>query len=238
MKNDFFSDEYFTYTVVNGRARLCSYHGFDMVLTIPKTLGGYAVSCIGWGAFLQCKTLVKVVIPNSVMSIDGSAFYGCKKLRWVEIPDSVINIGEMAFGKCLRLADIKISETHPVYSFFEGALFNKVSGTLLSYFGGKGLLTYVVPDFVTSIAHGAFLECSTLREVVISDSVCIIESMAFYGCRRLKRVLFGSSVTSIGRGAFCECRKLRKVRLPVSVVRVGQKAFRRGGWVILMHMIL
>lgn len=221
MEYDFFPTEYFKYTVTNERAHLCSYSGCENRISIPKTLDGYVLTSIGWGAFLRCENLVEVIIPNSVTTIGGSAFYACKNLKKVQIPNSVTSIGETAFGRCFNLTEIKLAENHPTYGFFEGALFDKAKKMLLFYFGKKALSSYIVPDFVTTIAHKAFMDCTTLKEVHISDSVITIENMAFYGCKRLQKVSFGNSVTTIGISAFSECRKLRKMELPTSVVSIG-----------------
>lgn len=192
----------FTYTIENGTAKLCSYNGSNPIVNIPKTLGGYSVTSIG-----------------------DSAFYGCKNVTTIEIPNSVTSIGETAFAKCFGVTEITLSENHPVYSFFDGALLNKANGVLLSYFGDKSLSSYVIPNFVTTIAHGAFMDCTTLKEVVISDGVTSIEKMAFYRCKNVTTITFGNSVMNIDRGAFCGCRKLKEVVLPTSVVSFGDWAF-------------
>ncbi len=43
------------------------------------------------------KTMIHVLIPDSVKSIGNSAFEGCTSLLSVSIPDSVESIGESAF---------------------------------------------------------------------------------------------------------------------------------------------
>lgn len=77
MNENFFSQEYFKYIVENGNARICSYQSSERLLTIPEMLGGYSATSIGWGAFLRCKNLVEVIIPNSVTLIGDSSFYDC-----------------------------------------------------------------------------------------------------------------------------------------------------------------
>ena len=37
----------------------------------------YCVTSIGWAAFVYCKDLITVTIPNSVKSIGLAAFYNC-----------------------------------------------------------------------------------------------------------------------------------------------------------------
>ena len=66
-------------------------------VTIPSTLGGKNVTSIGDGAFIWCRGLTNVTIPNSVTNIGSGAFDGCTSMRDVTIPSSVSNIGRDAF---------------------------------------------------------------------------------------------------------------------------------------------
>ena len=66
-------------------------------LEIPATLGGYPVVGIGYLAFVNCRELTEVTIPNSVTTIEESAFAGCAALKRITIPASVTSIGASAF---------------------------------------------------------------------------------------------------------------------------------------------
>ena len=58
-------------------------------------------------AFADCKSLVEVVIPDSVTSIGYWAFEGCRSLNDIIIPDSVNSIGDGAFEDCSFPYDLK-----------------------------------------------------------------------------------------------------------------------------------
>ena len=77
-------------------------------LTIPSSLGGYPVTCIGEYAFYKCSKLTSVAIPNSVTNIERSAFERCGGLTSVGIPESVAMLGYGAFGGCSSLATVKL----------------------------------------------------------------------------------------------------------------------------------
>ncbi len=65
-----------------------------------------SVTEIGDGAFSDCKSLTKVVIPQSVVTVGSTAFQGCEKLADVTIGEGVKEIGNGAFMKCAELKEI------------------------------------------------------------------------------------------------------------------------------------
>ena len=61
---------------------------------------------IGEGAFIDCKGLTSVDIPNSVTIIGNAAFCGCSGLTSITIPNSVKRIRENAFAYCSKLENV------------------------------------------------------------------------------------------------------------------------------------
>lgn len=58
---------------------------------------------ISEGAFGRCRSLMSIVIPDSVVEICSEAFYQCSSLTTVVIPDSVESVGSCAFLKVPRI---------------------------------------------------------------------------------------------------------------------------------------
>ena len=54
-------------------------------------------SSIGMAAFVECKSLKNVTIPNGITSIGQHAFFGCSALKSITIPNGVTFIGTNAF---------------------------------------------------------------------------------------------------------------------------------------------
>ncbi|MDY2880722.1 MAG: leucine-rich repeat domain-containing protein, partial [Candidatus Borkfalkiaceae bacterium] len=78
----------------------------------------------------------------------------------------------------------------------------------------KSVTEIVLPEYVTTIAAGAFSECSGLTSVTIGKGVTSIGSYAFEDCSGLTNVTISDSVTSIGSSAFSGCSGLTSVTLP------------------------
>ncbi|MDO4543339.1 MAG: leucine-rich repeat protein [Clostridia bacterium] len=190
----------YEYIVNNGEAIITGYIGSGGDIAIPSTLGGYPVTGIGGGAFLNCYSLTSVTIPDSVTSIGLNAFRRCTSLTSVTIPDSVISIGDWAFSWCSSLREVIIPDS--VTSIGEATFHYCTS-----------LTEVILPNSVISIGDGAFLDCYSLTEVTIPDSVTSIGDWAFSHCFSLTEVTLPDSLTSIGYGPFSNCSSLTSIKV-------------------------
>ena len=224
----------------DGRKLLKAPKNFDGTYSIKE---GTQIICDR--AFIGCKSLRSIVIPDSVTSIGDSAFFGCWFLCSLVIPDSVTSIGDWAFGDCLSLSSIVIPESvvnlngnpfcrwngelkclSPYFIYDNKVLFNKDKSKIIA-FRDKKAKSYAIPDYVTSIGDSAFKCCESLRSIVIPDSVTTIGYWAFRDCSSLTDIAIPDSVTSIGNNAFKFCFSLRSIIIPDGVTSIGNNAF---GW--------
>ena len=179
-----------------------------------------SVTSIGEWAFEGCSSLTDIVIPDSVTSIGESVFSGCSSLEYISLPKSVICLN----GNPFFYWNGKLECLSPNFIYEDDVLFNKDKSKIIS-FRNQAVISYIIPDSVTSIGDRAFSGCSFLFGIVIPNSVTSIGDRTFCGCSFLTEVDIPDSVTSIGNGAFYDCNSLRSVVIPDSVTSIGERAF-------------
>ena len=192
---------------------------------IPATIEGKSVTSIGGEAFLGCKSLTGIIIPDGVTSIGVQAFIDCRSLTGIIIPDGVTSIGDGAFSWCMSLTTIEVGEGNVNFTEVNGVLFNAEKTVLLTYPASKTGANYTIPDGVTSIGISAFTTCFSLTSITIPDGVTSIGAKAFQVCESLTSITIPDSVTSIGVQAFWFCESLTSITIPDSVTRIGDDAF-------------
>lgn len=189
----------FTYSVISEGNKTCmitDYTGSAVTLTIPSKLGGYTVTCIGDSAFLLCKSLTSITVPNTVTDISDSAFKSCTSLISITIPDSVKSIGDDAFLNCTSLESMTIP--------------NGVTSIGTDAFSFcKSLKSITISNSVKSIGSSAFAYCTSLASVKIPESLTSIGDFAFWDCTSLTGIKIPDSVTAIGEWAFDGCDKIK-----------------------------
>ena len=196
------------------------------ITTIPNT-----VVSIGEYAFEDSNN-TSILIPNSVVEIETGAFAYCNALSSIIIPSTVTSIGRLVLAGCNSLEQITVEAGNPVYDSRDDSNAIIESGTNLLISGCKNT---VIPNTVTTIGSGAFVDCDNLTSIVIPMSVTAIDhdafcysgltgdlvipnsvvsigDHAFYGCYDLNGILtLGNSLTEIGGSAFAECYYLKTV---------------------------
>ena len=150
------------------------------------------VNRIGDSAFFDCTSLTSVIIPKSVTSIGSLAFLGCIRLTNVTIPDGVTSIGDAAFAG--SSTSINVSRENKNYCSVDGGLYNKQKTTIF-HPGKIQNGTFRIPDGVTSIGDYAFDGYRSLTNVTIPDSVTNICYGAFLDCIKLTDVYYAGTAS-------------------------------------------
>ena len=110
-----------------------------------------------------------------------------------------------------------------------------------------GLESLAIPQNVTSVGWGAFLNCTGLRSISVPNANTQVNGTAFAGCsnidsiywnskvsqistenfkNNLKYVELGDSVAEIGDDVFASCTNLSSIVLSSNLKSIGNKAFK------------
>jgi uncharacterized protein YukE len=83
-----------------------------------------------------------------------------------------------------------------------------------------------MPDSVTTVYHGAFRGCQTIRELKLSKNLRYVGNYAFAFITDLEYIALPDHVVSFGVGAFRNCLNLRSVSIPTRTLkRIGSDCF-------------
>lgn len=152
-----------------------------------------------------------IVIPSTydglpVTNISDFAFMRCKLITSIYVPDSVTSIGKGAFALCYSLTCIDVHLMNDYYQSIDGNLYSKDGTILIQYAIGNPSNTFNIPNSVTHIGAIAFFDCDSLSYIRMTSSVTVIGEGAFAECTSLTSILnFPNSITNIGSSAFEGC---------------------------------
>ena len=180
-----------SYTVPNGVKIIHREAGSDnrslISLVIPDS-----VTTIGTEPFANCSKLENLTLGNGVRDIKSFAFQRTA-IRQVTIPKSVTHIESTAFSLCENLTSINVEAGSQYYTSEDGVLFTKDKTELVTYPIGKQQESYAVPQGVETIGDMAFWSCSHLKSVTIPHSTTKIEWAAFSGCSSIQDVYYNGT---------------------------------------------
>ena len=166
---------------------------------------------LGSGVVRDCDRLAQLDLPQGLVYIGDSAFEGCHSLKSLELPDGLQFLASRIFYQCDSLESVVIGEG--ITSLPD----------VFSY--RSSLVSVTLPQSLTAIEEGAFMDCRSLRELALPANLETIGDEAFHGCNSLERVVFPASLKKLGKGAFGSCKGLQSVVLPAGLEEIGKAAF-------------
>lgn len=169
-----------------------------------------AVWYIGECAFDSCDKLTGVKLPSKLTTIKYGAFYGCSRLTSMTIPAGVTDIESGAWQDCTAMNSLSVVEGNTSFFVKDNVLFNKDQSTLIYWPIGKSG-AYQIPQGVTTISTGAFLNCRNLTGITLPEGLKIIGRSAFACCGGLTEMTISVGVTDIDEGAFAGCSSLTDI---------------------------
>lgn len=206
-------------------------------VAIPKS-----VKTIGRGAFAQCFSLEKVLlppdlteiadylfaesniteirIPNKVKRIGASAFSNCP-LKSIEIPNSVITIEKSAFSACRWMKEAKLGSSvktigEAAFSICPDLRTINLPASLQEIgekaFYEGGMESVTIPAATTKIGDGAFRYCNNLTSLKVEDGNRVYDSRN--NCNALIETATGTLIAGCNNAV-----------IPDGVTKIGNEAF-------------
>ena len=203
-------------------------------------------------AFLNCKKLASITLPNTVTylgdddpnSIEGGVFEGCESLTSFTFPSSYAsrNLPSFTFKNCTNLATINWNGYNP----------KRLNSCV--FWNCDKITWSQVPQSVEELGDECFYHCAALTSVDLSKikkmdtgvfwgtpltsvewpaAVTEIPARTFFSCGQLTTIkgISGQlgawdNITKIGEDAFNECKALTTIKLPNSLKTLDKQAFR------------
>lgn len=94
----------------------------------------YGLRNISCNAFMDFRSLKKIVFPNTITNIHYMAFECCDNLESITIPNSVYNVNEIILRHCENLVEINIQNTPHTSKFLIEKAFGEKIVKLIKYY--------------------------------------------------------------------------------------------------------
>ena len=162
-------------------------------------------------AFYACKSLKKVILPETITSLANSMFCNCILLTDINLPNSLETINDGLFENCaFKEIIIPSSVKHIGNSAFA---FN------------TSLKSVVLHDGIESLGNNCFEYCDSLSSVTLPSQLKVLPNSVFWSCDSLKSITLPSTLEKIGNAAFGDSG-LESIVIPASVNTIEAQAFR------------
>ena len=169
-------------------------------ITIPSTVEyngkTYNVTCIAFGGFKECKSLVSVTIEEGITELGYGSFSECSALSEISLPQSLLSINTMAFAGT-NITSIII----PGGVTLEG----RALGSM------EQLKTVVLQSGITTIPNGCFSYCEKLDSLIIPSTVDSLGKEIVSDCDALQYIAIKGNVTKIHPEAFSNAYAITQI---------------------------
>ena len=169
---------------------------------------------IGTNCFTKCSGLIEMTLPDSVKKIHPGAYDGCTQLKKLILPDGIEEFvraqsNTQTFANCPVLSMAPKSRANEIANkpntiLIPDGITHITAGCFLNCTG----ITHIELNNVETIAEGAFTNCTSLPDITIPQKVIILRKNLFNGCTSLKDVIYSSNLEEIEETVFNKCTSL------------------------------
>lgn len=162
--------------------------------------------------FQNCKQLISITLPNSLILLGDEVFQGCSNLTTIKLPDGLTTIGKLAFNQCVKLSSIDLPES--LIKIGEVA------------FNGTNLTTLYIPQNVSELATVGwgvrFSYERAVRGMANLTKITVSPNNQKYAS--VDGILFSKDLTLLH---YCPPKKeLTSYKIPDYISRIKSNAFR------------
>lgn len=181
-----------------GRYYIVGYKGnFVANVSVPEEIGDKTIEFIDGQAFMGCRRIQTVTLPETIECIYTDAFKDCTGLKSVTVPSARL-IDTEVFSNCVSLEKITLPEN--LEAIGDRAFENCAK-----------LETITLPAKVNSLGEQVFLGCSNLAEIKVSEENTYFQTA--------DGVLYDKAMTKM---LFCPQKKTGSITIPASVTDVSE----------------
>lgn len=200
-----------------------AFDGCGMLASVTFEEGSQLEEICYW-AFINCVSLKKIELPESLKQIRECAFNGAG-LKRIHIPAYVETIEPNPFAFCVSLEEIEVATGNANFSGIDGVLFTAGAKELVAYPAANKATEYTIPGSVEEIGKYAFANSWYLEEVRFPNALRNIGMYAFTFSKALKEVVFNEGLENIYGSAFSNSQSIESIALPSTLTFIGQEAF-------------
>lgn len=165
-------------------------------------------------------------MPDELEYIGSYAFLECRNLSAITLPDGLTYYGKGVFEGCFA-QDSEGEEGNYRYEILANsfAVLTRYNGSDEELVLPKTLAGYPITEIGPEAFSVEWDEDDTLKQIVLPDSVLRIGNSAFAGRHHLSKVIFPAHLISIEDYAFAYCDELTGISLPASLIDCGHNVF-------------
>lgn len=162
--------------------------------------GSYSIpsetEAISRKAFVECKGLTNLTIPEGITELSDYMLEGCTALESITLPETLTKMDDHVFSDLVRLKHINVPEGNPVFTSIDGVLF-KAGGQVLYRYPSGRIGSFEMPAGTIEIDKDAFGLNRAMTHLRIPEGLEVLEKDVLQQCAALQTIHLPASLHTI-----------------------------------------